>query len=221
MSESHSPPIIVIGFGGHGRVVADAIIATGRTVIAATDHRTEDGLANILGIKLLDDDSMVQLHPPGTVQLALGLGSIWPCDQNGHRYKLTKHFEQLGYSFTGFIHPSAWVSPWSVIDPTAQIHAGVTVQPGTKIGAHTIINTAASIDHDCIIGSFCHIGPGATLSGNVRIEDGCHLGTGSVIIQGISINAFCFVAAGSTVTKHVLTREYVRGSPAKPFTPRS
>jgi len=221
LSRTDLLPVVVIGFGGHGRVVTDALLAAGRNVIAVTDRKTEDSFARKIGMPLLTDEGLLERHPPGTIELASGLGSIWPCGKESHRQTVIRKLEQFGYRFTGFVHPAAWVSPWAVVDPTAQIHAGSMVQPGVKIGMHAIINTAASIDHDTTIGCFCHVGPGVTLSGSVGVGEGSHLGTGCCVIQGIVLGAGCFVAAGSTVVKHLGTGEYVRGTPAKPFQPRA
>jgi sugar O-acyltransferase (sialic acid O-acetyltransferase NeuD family) len=220
-SKTNMPPVVVIGFGGHGRVVTDALLAAGRKVVAVTDRKTDDPFAKRIGMPLLTDESLLERHPPGTVDLASGLGSIWPCGAESHRRSVVRQLEHSGYRFTGFIHPAAWVSPWAVVDPTAQIHAGAVIQPGAQIGPHSIINTAASVDHDGDIGCFCHIGPGATLSGNVRIGDGSHLGTGCALIQGIVLGPGCFVAAGSTVVQDVPSGNYVRGTPAKSFQPRA
>lgn len=220
-SKTNLPPVVVIGFGGHGRVVTDALLATGRTVVAVTDRKTEDPFAQRIGMPLLTDEGLLQRHPPGAVELASGIGSIWPCGQQSHRQTVIRKFEQLGYRFTGFVHPAAWVSPWAVVDPTAQVHAGAVIQPGSQIGPHTIINTAAAVDHDVKIGCFCHVGPGVSLSGNVCLGDGSHLGTGCSVIQGIVLGPGCFVAAGSTVVKHIPAAEHVRGTPAKSFQPKA
>ena len=220
MPKTNLLPVVVIGFGGHGRVVTDALLAAGRTIVAVTDRKTEDPFAQRIGLSLLSDDVLLERHPPGTVELASGLGSIWPCGKESHRQSVIRKFEQRGYRFTGFVHPAAWVSPWAVLDSTAQIHAGAVIQPGTAVGAHTIINTSASVDHDGDIGCFCHVGPGVTLSGNVRLGDGSHLGTGCSVIQGIVLGPACFVAAGSTVVTNISAGEHVRGTPAKSFQPR-
>ena len=208
MPKTNLLPVVVIGFGGHGRVVTDALLAAGRTIVAVTDRKTDEPFAQRIGLSLLSDEGLLERHPPGTVELASGLGSIWPCGKESHRQSVIRKFEQRGYRFTGFVHPAAWVSPWAVL------------QPGTAVGAHTIINTSASVDHDGDIGCFCHVGPGVTLSGNVRLGDGSHLGTGCRVFQGIVLGPACFVAAGSTVVTNISAGEHVRGTPAKSFQPR-
>jgi sugar O-acyltransferase (sialic acid O-acetyltransferase NeuD family) len=220
-SKTNLPPVVVIGFGGHGRVVTDALFAAGRTVVAVTDRKSQDPVAQKIGMPLLTDEELIRQYPPETVELASGLGSIWPSGRDSHRQSVIGRFEQANYRFTGFIHPTAWVSPWADVHSTAQIHAGVVIQPGTRVGAHAIINTAATVDHDGHIGRYCHVGPGAKLSGNVQIGEGSHLGTGCIVIQGIVLGEACFVAAGSTVVKNIGNGDFVKGTPAKSFTPKS
>ena len=212
-------PIVVIGFGGHGRVVAAGLIAAGRRLIAVTDLHPNAVMDVPKNVEVISDEILLTRYGPGEVLLALGIGSIRPTNEQGLTRQAVKSFHDLGYRFTGFQHPAAWVAGDAIVSPTAQIHAGVIVQPGTTIGDFSILNTKASVDHDCMIGSFCHIGPGATLSGNVTVGDGSHLGTGCNVIQGIRIGNSSFVAAGATVVRDVPDHDSVKGVPAKSFRP--
>jgi sugar O-acyltransferase (sialic acid O-acetyltransferase NeuD family) len=221
MTKTSTLPVVVIGFGGHGRVVTDALLAAGRTVVAVTDRRPENEFARRLGVTFLIDDVLLRTNRPETIELASGRVWIWPGGKTSHRQAVVWKFQHLGYRFTGFVHLSAWVSPLGEIDPTAQVHAGVEIQAGSKVGAHPIIITSASITRDSHIGCFCKIGPRVTLSGSVQVGYGCHLGTGCSVIQGIDLGAGCFVAAGSTVVQSLGSGAYVRGTPAKQFQPQS
>ncbi|HUP80238.1 MAG TPA: acetyltransferase [Pirellula sp.] len=212
-------PIVVIGFGGHGRVVAAALIASGRKLIAVTDLHPGAVTHAPKYVDVITDEILLSRYGPGEVLLALGIGSIRPTLEDGLTRQAVKSFLDLGYRFTGLQHPAAWVASDAIVSPTAQIHAGAIVQAGATIGDFSILNTKSSIDHDCLIGSFCHIGPGATLSGNVSVGDGSHLGTGCNVIQGIRIGKLSFVAAGATVVRDVPDHDSVKGLPAKSFRP--
>jgi UDP-perosamine 4-acetyltransferase len=189
-------------------------------VIAATELCPEKCNAGDLNVEIISDDEMKRRYPPESIELALGIGSIWPVDEHSVRRRVVKTFSALGYRFTGLRHPAAWISPFATIAPTAQIHAGAIVQVGSFIGEHSIINTRASVDHDANIEEFCHIGPGATLSGNVGVGNGAHIGTGACVIQGVSLGKGCFVAAGATVVNNVQDGAFVRGVPARGFMPK-
>lgn len=210
-------PVVIIGFGGHGKVCAAAILASGRKVLAATDLQSQQVTA--FDFPILTDEQAVEKFSPEQVELVLGLGSIWPSTSDSARPKCAARFETKGYRFTGFQHPTAWVAPNCRIAETAQIHAGVIIQPGCTIGEHVILNTRCSVDHDGQIGSYCHLAPGVTTSGNVTLGEGCHVGTGANLVQNIELDAHCFVAAGATVVKSASQGTYLRGTPAREFTP--
>ena len=212
-------PIVIIGFGGHGRVVAAAFAALRRQVIAATVLCPKPTDPQFLGIEIMSDESMLARYRPEDVLLSLGIGSVGPTNDHSLTRQTVKSFQRLGYSFVGFQHPAAWIAQGATISATAQVHAGAIVQPGAAVGEFSILNTKASIDHDCLVGEFCHIAPGATLSGGVSVGDGSHLGTGCSVIQGIQIGRSSFVAAGATVVRDVADGEFVRGVPAKCFPP--
>ncbi|QDT12263.1 acetyltransferase [Planctomycetes bacterium K23_9] len=213
-------PIVVIGFGGHGRVVSACLIACGHDVVAATDLHPEDHADNRMGIRVLSDEAMLSEFASDQVLLASGVGSVMPVDVASPRCTIVDRFKQIGYRFVGFRHPTSWVAPDADISETAQIHAGAIIQPGTVVGDFAILNTCCSVDHDCVIDDYCHVGPGVTVSGNVRVGRGSHLGTGANLIQGLDLGSHCFVAAGATVVRNISAGEFVRGVPARKFMPR-
>ena len=212
-------PLAIIGFGGHGRVVAAALIASGKRIIAVTDFRPSQVVGAPKNSSAFTDEAFLERFRPNEIELVLGIGSIKPSNESDLTRQVVKSFQNLGYRVVGLRHPTAWVAEDAIVSPTAQIHAGVIVQPGANVGDFSILNTKSSIDHDCQIESFCHIGPGSTLSGNVFVGTGSHLGTGCNVIQGIRIGESCFVAAGATVVRNVLNHESVKGVPAKSFRP--
>jgi sugar O-acyltransferase (sialic acid O-acetyltransferase NeuD family) len=219
MNDGEKLPVVVIGWGGHGRVVADALLAAGRRVLAATDLKPPSNYDAAFGLELITDEDLVRRWRPDEVELALGVGSVWPTDETSMRWRAVERFKGANYRFTGVHHPAAWISPRATIMPTAQVHAGAIVQNGAVIGEHCIVNTHASVDHDGRIEDYCHIAPGAVLSGNVRVGWGSHLGTACSVTHCVSIGAKVLVAAGATVVANVPDGVCVRGTPAKSFQP--
>ncbi len=210
-------PVIIVGYGGHGRVVAAALIAAGRQVIAAVDPCYVADAQRKLAMRVIDDADLLNQYSPDDVDLALGIGTVGPCDAESRRRLVAENYRAAGYRFTVVRHPFCWLAPDVHLSDGVEIHAGAVVQPGVNLGAFTIVNTRASVDHDCQIGEFCHLAPGSLLSGNVRVGDGTHLGTGSKVIQGVEIGRGCRVAAGATVVRNVADGVAVKGLPAKPF----
>lgn len=192
-------PIIVLGAGGHAKVLIEALCLLGREIIGITDPAMLDS-SEYFGVKVLGDDSKVFNYSSNEVELVNGIGAM---PGNNLRRMLNESMEQKGYKFTEVIHPSAVIASDVEISSGAQIMAGVVIQPSVSIGRSCIINTGVNIDHDSVIHDDCHLAPGVTLSGNVDIGERTHIGTGASIIQGITVGQDCVIAAGSIIYKDV------------------
>lgn len=204
-------PVIIIGAGGHAKVLADCLRLQRIPVLGALDKSfsTEREPSSL---PILGDDSAIDAYPCDSVELVNGLGSV---GDTSLRKKIFDRFKQHGYAFRPVIHPSAIIARDCVLEEGVQVMAGAVINTGAKIAANSIINTGAIIDHECDIGRHVHIAPGVTLSGGVRVADGVHIGTGATVIQGIHIGAGALVGAGAVVIKNVDTGAKVVGVPAK------
>lgn len=210
-----SLPVIVLGAGGHAKVLINALLESSAVIAGVLDPDPELAGTCVLGVPVLGGDSIATEFPPSEVQLVNGLGSV---GTSAKRRQLYDKFKALGYGFATVVHPSAIVASDVVLGEGAQVMAGSIIQPGSSIGCNSIVNTRASTDHDCIVGNHVHIAPGATLSGGVSVGEATHIGTGATVIQGISIGINAIVAAGAVVVKDIHARTKVRGVPAREFT---
>ena len=209
-----SLPVIVLGAGGHAKVLINALLESSAVIAGVLDPAPELAGTFVLGVPVLGNDSIATEFPPSEALLVNGLGSV---GTPAKRRQLYDKFKALGYGFATVVHPSAIVAADVVLGEGAQVMAGSIIQPGSSIGCNAIINTRASIDHDCIVGNHVHIAPGATLSGGISVGEATHIGTGATVIQGINIGSNAVVAAGAVVVKDVHARTKVRGVPAREF----
>ena len=205
-------PVIVLGAGGHARVLVEALARLGIEVLGLTDADPARAGSALGSLLVLGDDAVVLRHTPHDVRLVNGLGSAGSTAQ---RTRIFEHFRGLGYFFETVAHPSSIVAYDVILGHGAQLMAGCVVQPGSRIGDNAIINTNASVDHDCNIGAHVHVSPGATISGGVRIDVGVHVGAGATIIQGVNIGARSIVGAGAVVLDDIPSGVTVAGAPAK------
>ncbi len=203
-------PVIIIGGGGHAKVVASTLLKLQYPVLGFTDQ--DSTKPPLLGLPFLGSDEIITSHDPSEVLLVNGIGSIRP---GPVRSGLFNRFKDLGHSFLTLIHPDASVAAETEIGEGTLIFAGAVVQPGTRIGRNCILNTRCSVDHDCVIGDHTHIAPGATLSGAVTTGGNCHIGVGATILQGIGIGRGALVGAGSVVVRPVAAGTSVYGVPAR------
>ena len=194
-----SKPVIIIGAGGHAKVLANALKLSLREILGVVTPDLKVG-SYFFNLKVLGDDSVIFDHSPAEIELVNGVGAL---PGQNLRLKLTEQMYEKEYVFAKVTHPSAIIAADVVLYEGSQIMAGVVIQPGTIIGKNTIINSGSIIDHDCRIAENCHIAPGVVCSGGVNIEKNAHIGTGSRIIQNIKVGEGSIVAAGSIVYKNV------------------
>jgi sugar O-acyltransferase (sialic acid O-acetyltransferase NeuD family) len=203
-------PVIVLGGGGHAKVLIDTLLGQGRKILGYVDL---DGAGKtVLGLSHLGNDEAILQYDPGSLRLVNGVGSI---ASTSVRKRLFEEFRRKGYHFESVIHPSAVIGSEVMLEEGVQIMARAVVQVGSKLGADSIINTGALIDHDCRIGAHAHVAPGAVLSGNVRIEDEVHVGAGAIVIQGLAVGSGSVIGAGAVVVRDVPAHVTLVGVPGK------
>lgn len=205
-------PVIVIGGGGHAKVLIDTLLVLTVNILGFTDCNAVNIFQTIRGTRVLGDDDIILQYRTDSIRLVNGLGST---KSTNKRREIFEYFKSRGYSFATVIHPASVISRDVEISEGAQIMAGAIIQPGSRIGKNTIINTRVSVDHDCLIGDHVHLAPGVTLSGMVKVGSDSHIGTGATVIQGIHIGQNSLIGAGALVLKDVPAGRAAVGVPAQ------
>lgn len=205
-------PIIIIGAGGHARVLMSVLKTAEREIIGILDSDNLLIGQTVDGICILGNDDKISHYANNSIELVNGIGSIAVTDKRKDVYM---KFKNSGYVFACVMHPSAMIMSHVRLEEGVQIMAGAIVQTGCVIGENTIVNTGAVIDHECKIGAHVHIASGAVLSGWVEIGDMTHIGAGATIIQGIKIGDKAIVGAGAVVIRDVPRGSKVVGNPAR------
>jgi sugar O-acyltransferase (sialic acid O-acetyltransferase NeuD family) len=203
---------LIIGAGGHGRVVLDILLAGGtyRPIgFVDADPKLKDtkvgGLAVFGGIHLLN--KLKQQHQLKTAIIAIG--------DNRTRASYVQTVRDHGLDLINAIHPAASLSPSATLGRNVVIAAHATVCADATIADLAIINTAAVIDHECEVGHAAHICPGAHLAGRVRIGAGAFVGLGANIIQCLTIGDAATIGAGAVVLSDVPGGATAVGVPAR------
>jgi len=189
---------ILLGSGGHAKVVVDALGSQGVNVDGVVDPGLEKVNSSWRGIKVVGNDDWLLAQNPDDFILVNGIGSL---PGKSQRQLIYDRYKSAGFGFLSIVHRSTTIGSEVVLGEGSQIMAGVVIQANSTIGNNTIVNTGATIDHDCVVGNNVHIAPGVNVSGNVFIEDDVHLGTGSSVIQGVTIGKRSIVAAGTVAFK--------------------
>lgn len=208
--------IIIIGGGGHAKVVASVLKNhPDWNPIGYTDIIDK---GQLLGLPYLGDDfALKKIQKDKAPQyLAIGIGLLGDFKK---RREIISNLQSLGIQFPPIISKNAIVNECVENGQGTVVMDGVILQPGVSIGDFSIVNTGATIDHDCKLGDFVHIAPGANVSGDVNIGDNVLIGTGAAIIQGIQIVDNVLIGAGAAVVKNIIERGVYVGTPARKLTP--
>lgn len=194
--------VIVIGAGGHGRVIADIINLSNDVVLGFLEDGDlkEFPNMNILG-KLVDADAFKH-----EASFIVGIGN------NRIRKQI---MESLNVDWYTAIHPTAVIASDVEISAGTAIMANAVINTNSKIGRGVIINTAATVDHDNLISDYVHISPGAHLGGTVHIQSETWIGIGAVVINNITICERCIIGAGSLVLRSIFNSGKYYGCPVK------
>jgi len=192
-------PIIIIGTGGHAKVVLDLLRLIRKDIIGVVDPNKKKG-EKWLGVNILGNDREVFKYDKDSIYLVNGVGYV---PNMNLRHTLDADFRRYGYDFLTIVHPKSIVSECIELGEGVQIMAGSIIQSDVMLGKSTIINTGSVIEHGCIIGDNVHVSPGTIVCGSVEIGNNTFIGANSTIIQNVKIGKNCIVGAGSVIYKSI------------------
>ena len=195
--------VILIGGGGHAKVIMDIVTACGDTVVGVLDDGLEKG-AEVQGVPVIGAAIDAEKFPDCRFVVAVGNNTI--------RHRLVDALEVRWYTA---IHPSAVISPNATVGEGTVVMPAAVVNAGAKVGRHCIINTAAVVEHDNIICDYAHISCGAVLTGAVYVGEEALVGAAAVVRNNVNICAGCIVGAGAVVTCDMKEKGVYVGIPAK------
>lgn len=203
------------GSKGHGLVLLDVILAVGGIVTAVFD--SDPNATSIMA------EAPLYRGPDGfnewcrTVSPRPGRCAAVAIGGKGGRDRLeiSRRLLANNLRLPALVHPSASVSPASVLRQGAQILATGVVASGAIIGDLSIVNNGANVDHECTLGIGVHVAPGAVLCGAVTLDDFAFIGAGAVVLPGLKVGRDAVVGAGAVVTRDVPAGSTVIGNPAR------
>lgn len=195
--------LIIIGAGGHGKVIADNALKNGYTDICFVDDNATN---DCMGFPVIGITADIRDFDDGNTNFIIGVGN------NETRKRIA---EQYDVNWIALIHPSAQIGKDVSIGKGSVVMAGAVINTSARIGNHCIINTGAIVEHDNRIDDFVHISPRAALAGSVHIGERTHIGIGSAVSNNIEICDQCIIGAGAVVVKDISNRGTYVGVPVR------
>lgn len=196
--------VIIIGAGGHAKVIADIILKNNDIVIGFLDDGKEINTP-ILNYKVLGKTSDCIKYIQDC-EFIIGIGS------NNIREQIASTYNLNWYTA---IHPTATIAIDVSIGVGSTVMAGAIINTSAIIGKHCVINTGAIVEHDNVIDDYVHISPNAVLCGTVHVGKLTHIGAGSTVKNNTNITSHCTIGAGAVVVKDIIEKGTYVGIPAK------
>lgn len=171
--KSMSKNILILGAGGHGKVVREVALSIVDDYIPRyskvdfLDDYADEAIGKIQDLK-----DYVEIYD----EVFCGIGN------NSVRKDLLKKAEKLGYEIPILIHPTAYISASAIIGKGTVVEPKAIVNTNSIIGKGSIISVGAIVDHDVIIEKYVHVNAGAICKAGSKIEEGRKLEAGEVVL---------------------------------------
>jgi UDP-perosamine 4-acetyltransferase len=203
--------IVIVGTGGHARVVASLLQNMGGyKIVGCVDRKAPNLREKISGVPVIGTWSQLEsIFDRGVPYAALAIGD------NRTRMKAFLQLKKWGYKLPILIHPTANVEKNASLGEGAQVCMGSIIGTEASVGQGAILNTGSILDHESLLGPFSHVAPGCSIAGRVQIGQGTFVGIGSKINDQIKIGPWTTVGSGSVVIKNIMGGKVAYGVPAK------
>ena len=183
--------LIIIGAGGHGKVIADIALKNGyKNICFADDHIKGD----VMGFPIIRTCDDIESLNDGSTDFIIGIGN------NAVRKTMA---ETYNLNWVSIVHPSAQIAFNAEIGKGTVVMANAVVNVCSTVGEHCIINTGAIVEHDNVIENYAHISPNVALGGIVHIGALSHIGIGATVKNNTDICSDCTIGAGAVVVKNI------------------
>ena len=145
--------LLIVGAGGHGKVVAECAEACGYEQIDFLDDNNPDAIGGIDQIeeKVTEYDGVI---------ISIGDNEI--------RRGLITRLQKIKAPLIELIHPRAYVSATAAIGSGTIVLPDAVIHTNASIGIGCIVSIGALIDHDAVVEDFSHINTGAIVGAGKR-----------------------------------------------------
>ena len=201
---------VVYGAGGHGKVVAEVLCASGCTVYGFIDDNAALSGSTISGLPVFLAEEWLHSHSESRIGLGIG--------DNRAREEAAWRVRRHNSRPITAIHPSAVLAKSAKIAEGVVILPTAVLNPDCDIAEGVIINSGAIVEHDVRIGRYAHLSPNCATGGGSQIGAFAHIGMGASVLPLRKVGDRAVVGAGAVVIDDIAESQIVFGIPAKIYT---
>ncbi|WP_395066821.1 NeuD/PglB/VioB family sugar acetyltransferase [Paraburkholderia silvatlantica] len=173
--------LLIVGAGGHGRSLAEAVLLSGTFRIAGFVDDSAPQLERVWDLPVLGKTEALGNFRAVADAAIVGIGN------NAVRETLLNRLAELGLELPVVVHPGARVSPRAVIGPGSAVMAGAIVGTEAQLGRGVIVNCGAVVDHHCRVEDFGHLGTHAAMAGGSILGRAAWMQAGSALGYGVKV----------------------------------
>ena len=175
--------IIIIGAGGHAKVVYEAIVAEGKlSVVGFTDANLPVGTNVMDDVKVILSQNELSKANEMTDYFVVAIGN------NLIREQLFSQLNETLQAAT-IIHPKAYISKTATLNKGVVCLTNSIINTQAEVGENTIVNCGVVIDHETKIGNHVHLSIGSIIGSNCALADFATIKIGESIPSFSKINA--------------------------------
>jgi len=166
--------IVIIGAGGHGKVIADAVIKAGKYDLKGfVDAKLTVGTKVFGDYEIIASQENIGTLINNSTRFIIGIGN------NEVRKKIQEQLSS-SISWATVVHPSAVISYNVIIGEGSVVLANSVINADSNIGIFTIVDSGTIVDHECMIGDFSHLSIGTLVGSNNTLKAGLKSSLGQV-----------------------------------------
>ncbi|MCS4248635.1 acetyltransferase [Pseudomonas sp. BIGb0164] len=202
------PPLtglLILGFGGHARAVADVALAIGIKQLCFIDINARPG-------ETFGTFPVLPSWDKGRLEGWSVMPASGDCVQ---RHAQCEWAAQLDWPLATLVSPTATLGFGATVGAGSFVGHHAHVGPMASVGQGCVINTGAIVEHECTVGDFTHISIKAAVAGRCQIGKGCFIGAGSTVIDGLIVSDGVTLGAGACAHRNLTEPGVYVGVPAK------
>jgi sugar O-acyltransferase (sialic acid O-acetyltransferase NeuD family) len=204
--------LVIVGAGGLGREVAEAV----RAINAVTPTWDLVGFLDDRSTEAVDDMPLLgPLTELAQLPDALVVVCVGAPQRSWTRRLVVSRLGLAEERFARIVHPAAVIRTSSSIGPGSVVLAGVVATTAVHIGAHVAVMPGTIFTHDDVVSDYATFASGVRLSGGVTIGEGAYVGAGAVVREDVTVGDWAVIGMGSVVLDDVPRAEIWAGTPAR------
>lgn len=181
---SGKPRLLIVGAGGHGRSVAEAVLMADHfRLVGFADDGAFARAEAVWDLPVLGPATAFENYTGQATHAVVAIGN------NALRQKLFAQLQAAGFALVSVIHPRAMVSPRAKLGAGVAVMAGAIVGTEAVLGEGAIVNCGAVVDHHAQVHAFGHLGVNACMAGGSVLGALAWMQAGSAIGYGVQLAA--------------------------------